>query len=356
MADSNGKPAAPSAKPSKIDQLRQRYEWLDHIIRAAERYTERHGDHYAGAITFFTILSIVPLIMVAFAVAGYVLFERPDLLLELREAIGMNLPPMLADTLDPIIDQAIQARTAVGIFGLLAALYAGIGWMTSLREALGEQWHHRREPPGLVRRVVTDLLALIGLGLALVISFGLTGLASGFARAVLEFLGVADAPLAELMLRVLGVLLSLVANWLIFLWVIAKLPRQRVSWRAAAKAAVLGAVGFEVLKQGFSIYLGLISGSPTAAVFGSALGVLLFVYLVSRLVLFVTAWAATARENRKYDVPDPVPAPAPAVIRPEVVVRRGPDVPTAAGLVGVGAVIGAVVSRGLRTGRNNGAD
>ncbi len=354
MAESDGK----AAKPSKIDEFRQRYAWLDHMVRAAERYTERHGDHYAGAITFFTVLSIVPLIMVAFAVAGYVLFQDPELLLSLREAIGTNLPSGLAETVDPIIDQAIAARTAVGIIGLLGALYAGIGWMTSLREALSEQWHQRREPPGLVRRVMTDLLSLVTLGLALVISLGITGLAGGFARVVLEFLGMGDTPVAEVLLRVVGMLLSLVANWLIFLWVIAKLPRERVSWRAAAKAAVLGAIGFEVLKQGFTIYLGLISASPSGAVFGSALGLLIFIYLVSRLVLFATAWAATAPENQRYEVPEPEPAPAPAVIRPEIVVRRGPDGPTAAGLVGVGALVGAAFGGRIRTalGRRGGGN
>jgi hypothetical protein len=52
----------------------------------------------------------------------------------------------------------------------------------------------------------------------------------------------------------LGVLIGLAANWLIFTWVIARLPRERVALRSAAKVAVLDAVGFEVLKQGMAIY------------------------------------------------------------------------------------------------------
>ena len=35
---------------------------------------------------------------------------------------------------------------------------------------------------------------------------------------------------------------SLAANWLIFLWVIARLPREHATMRSAAKAALLGAV------------------------------------------------------------------------------------------------------------------
>jgi hypothetical protein len=50
--------------------------------------------------------------------------------------------------------------------------------------------------------------------------------------------------------RLLGVLIGLAANWLIFAWVLARLPREHVALRSAAKAAVLGAVGFEVAQAG----------------------------------------------------------------------------------------------------------
>jgi len=52
-----------------LQRLRARHEWLDHLLRAATRYTERHGNHYAAAITFFSVLSLVPLMMIAFAAA-----------------------------------------------------------------------------------------------------------------------------------------------------------------------------------------------------------------------------------------------------------------------------------------------
>ena len=162
-------------KPSKFEQLRARYGWLDHLVRAGARYTERHGDHYAAAITFFSVLSLVPLLMIAFAVAGYVLFFNPSLLDELRPAITENVPGNLADTINPIVDQAIDQRGTVGFVGLLGALYSGIGWMSNLREALSEQWAQVPETPSMPKRLLFDLLALLGLGVALVGSFAITG-------------------------------------------------------------------------------------------------------------------------------------------------------------------------------------
>jgi membrane protein len=330
---------------SKFEQLRERHAWLDHVVRAGERYTERHGDHYAAAVTYFSVLSLVPLLMIAFAIAGFALRAQPDLLAELQSSITKAVPGDLGQTLNGVIDTAIQSAGTVGAFGLLGALYAGIGWMTNLRDALSEQWGRVPEPPPLARRVLVDLLSLLGLGLALVVSFAVTGLATGFARWVLTFLGLSEQAWAQALLALLGLVLGIAANWLIFLWVIARLPREDVGLKSAVRAALLGAIGFEVLKQIMTFYLGAISGSPSAAVFGSFLGLLVFVYFASRFVLFVTAWAATSKENE-----DEAPAevPGPAVIRSEVVVGARPSGGTTAGLLGAGAAAGALGALLLR--------
>jgi membrane protein len=336
------KAAAEPEQPSKFQQLRDRYEWLDHIVRAGARYTERHGDHYAAAVTYFSVLSLVPLLMIAFAVAGFVLRSQPALLDQLRQSITTTVPGGLGDTLNKVVGQAIDSAGTVGAFGLVGALYSGIGWMSNLRDALSEQWAQVPAAPPILKKTLFDLLTLLGLGLALVGSFAITGLASGFASTILGLLGLAEQGWAKFLLGLLGVVLGLVANWLIFLWVIARLPREHSTLRSAARAAVLGAVGFEVLKQIMTIYLKTITNSPTGALFGSFLGLLVFVFFASRFILFVTAWAATAKENEQ---DAPVEVPGPAVIHSEVTVRSGPTGGAAAGLLGVGALGGAALAR-----------
>jgi len=54
-------------------RLRARHEWLDHLSRTGERYFQQRGNHFAAAVTFFSVLTAVPLLMVAFGAAGYVL-------------------------------------------------------------------------------------------------------------------------------------------------------------------------------------------------------------------------------------------------------------------------------------------
>jgi membrane protein len=337
---------ADQPETSKLAALRARHEWLDHLVRAGARYTERHGDHYGAAITYFSVLAMVPLLMIAFAIAGFVLAARPDLLAQLIDGITSAAPGELGTTLKGIVLKSIDSAAAVGVFGLLGALYSGIGWMSNLREALSEQWGQPGKPPAFVKRILVDLLALVGLGLALVVSLAVTAGGTEVGRLLLEEVGLGRYGWARTLIAIVGVLLGLAANWLVFLWVIARLPRQPVSLRSAAKAALFGAIGFEVIKLVMVVYLGAVTRSPAGAAFGSIIGLLIFVFFASRYLLFVAAWAATSRENEPRDRR---PGPLPAVIRTDVTVREGIGAPAAVGLLAAGTVAGWLA--GLRSRR-----
>lgn len=329
--------------PTFLERQREKYPWLDHLVRAGERYTENHGDHYAAAITYFSILALVPLLMVAFAVAGFVLRGNPDLVDQLREGITSAVPGDLGQTLDGVVDTAINRAGAIGLIGLIGALYSGIGWMSNLREALTEQWGQRDEAPPMIKRLAFDLLALVGLGLALVLSFAIASVTGSLGRTLLGLVGLGEVGWAIVLLNVVGFLVGLLGNWLVFLWVIARLPREPVTFASAAKAALIGAVGFAILQRVMVVYLGTIGQSPAGAAFGSILGLLIFIFFTSRFLLFVTAWAASAEENDQ----GPRDIPGPAVIRPQYVVREGPGALASAGLVAAGLIGGALGVRAL---------
>ena len=224
------------------------------------------------------------------------------------------------------------------------ALVTGLGWMTNFRDALSVQWGQGRHPPtSYLRRLGHDLASLIGLDLAIVVSFGLTAFVDGwFARQILGYLGLGGAGWAGWLLELLAVVLGLVSSWLVFLWVFARLPREPVTWRSAIRAAIGAAVGLKVIKRVMVVYLAKVIETPAGAAFGPILGLLIFIFTVSQFVLFLTAWAATARENQ---VEPPVPVPTPAVIRSEVVVRNGLGAGVIAGLLGVGVITGLLGAR-----------
>lgn len=328
--------------PSRVQRLRRRYGWLDRLIRAGERYLRCNGDYYAAAITYFSVLALVPLLMIGFATAGFILAGNPALLSELRVSIADAVPDrQLSDSLNSVVSQSIRSAGAVGAIGLLVALYSGLSWMTALREALSAQWSQAPVTVPLVKRLLFDLLALIGFGAAMAISFGITIVGGRLGRVLAD--GAGDSPLGAVALPAVAAVLSLIANWLVFLWVLARLPRHSVPLRHAISGAVFAAVGFEVLKQVGVLYVSSVTSSPVGAAFGPVLGLLVFAYLTARFVLFVAAWTAAGQDH--LDDVAPPPPPAVAVIRPQVLVRTGIRPASAAALLGIGAFLGWALHR-----------
>lgn len=329
-------------KPGFLDRMRDRYPWFDHLMRAQQRYRDSKGDFFAAGITYFTVFALFPLLMVGFAIAGFVLSRQPDLLAEIDDKIKQTVSGDLGRQLVELVDAAIDSRTSVGVIGLAAAAWAGLGWMANLREALTAMWEQPHGPDGFVRTKLSDLWALLSTFVALVVTLGLTIVSSsGLARNVLGWLGLAHAPGVGVTLWAASVLASLLISWLLFAWMIARLPREQLSIRSAARAGLMAAVGFEVFKQLGSVYLRTVMHGPAGSTFGPVLGLLVFAYITARLVLFATAWAATASET--------VAAEAATVAEPVVVARsEGISARAAFAAGALGALAGVAVSRLFR--------
>ena len=97
----------------------------------------------------------------------------------------------------------------------------------------------------------------------------------------------------------------------------------------------MAAVAFEIFKQVGSIYLKSVVTGPAGATFGPVLGLMVFAYITSRLILFATAWAATTTEVLDAA---PVEPPVGAQITPRVQVREGLGPAGAVTAAAVGAV------------------
>jgi membrane protein len=332
-------------KESFIARQRRQRPWFDHLVRAYEAFDNRYGNHYAAAITYFSVLSLFPLVMIAFAIMGFVLAGDPVALKNLQETIAGAVPSGLDKIINDLVEEAIKQRGTVGIIGLLTAAYSGLGWMSNLRDALTAQWGLEHQDVPFLKRMRSDLLSLLGLGLALAVSFGLTAAGAGLGGLLLDWLGLDDDAWAVFLLRVATIVLALAANWVVFIWVLSRLPRQKVSAKSAVRGAIAAAIGFEILKQAATLFLAGVTSSPAGVVFGPIIGLLIFANLVARFLLFITAWTATAKENVLAAAPEP---PPPAVIRPVMQVRGGPTARDAAGLVGAGALLGLLWRRRSR--------
>jgi membrane protein len=332
------------AKPGILDRLRARFRWLGHVMRAYQRFDERDGGFYAAGLTYYTIFALFPLLMVGFAAFGFLLSRRPQLLNTIDDHIRASVSGALSQQLIDLMNSAIDARTSVGVIGLLTAAWAGVGWISHLRGAVTEMWWDRRiESPGFLRNKLSDLVAMLGTFTVMLATVALSTLGHEAPMgAVLRWLGIPEFSVFNWLFRLFSILISLFVSWLLFTWMIARLPREKVDLVASMRAGLLAATGFELFKQVASVYLRAVLRSPAGVAFGPVLGLMVFSYVTAYLVLFAAAWAATASDDPRAKHVDP---PPPAIIAPRVQLDEGLGTRQTLTAMGLGAVGALAFSR-----------
>lgn len=278
----------------------QRNSVIAHLLRATERFNDRLGNQFGAAITYFSFLSMIPILMLAFAAAGSILASHPTLLQDLFDKILLSISdPTLAATLKNTINTAVQQRTTVGLVGLLVAFYSGINWTGNLREAIiaqsADEWQRAPEhQEKLWVKYFRDFTALIGLLVALVITLAITSVAGSAQQMIISALFLDNVTWLKPAWHLIGLAISVFANYLLFFWIFWRLPRQRPRRSALIRGSLIAAIGFEIIKIIMTWTLPVLVKSPSGAAFGSVLGIMAFFYLFARLTLFCAAWIATA--------------------------------------------------------------
>jgi membrane protein len=284
----------------RIERLRRRRPIVDHVLRMAGHYSAVKGSLQAGAITYFAFLSFFPILALAFALIGYVAGVYSGAQSDLVHAISDVLPGMVSphEAEGKIAITDLQAA-APGIFtvGLLVMLYSGLGWISAMRDALLVVFERPPdEQPSFVKGKLRDLIALILLGVVLILSVTVSGVITSLAEPVLDFLGLEVG--ATPLLWVLAVALGLAANSVLFFAFFKLLGDPEEPMRSLWSGALLGAIGFELLKQLSRFLIASTTDQPAFKAFGIALILLVWINYFSRVVMYAAAWAHTTREAR----------------------------------------------------------
>jgi membrane protein len=285
----------------RIADARERRPLLDQVVRMVEHYGAVRGNIQAGAVTYFAFISFFPILALAFAVIGFVARVYDGAETDLVDAINSVLPGLVGDEEGDLRLSDIR-ESAPGILsiGLVVVLYSGLGWLSSMRDALIVMFDlPEREQPNFVIGKVRDVIALATLGVVLIVSVGVSGVVTGLSEQILEWVGL-GAGLGWL-LSLVAVVIGLAANALLFFALFKILADPGLPRRALWSGAVLGAIGFEVLKQVSQVLLRSTASSPAFQAFGIALILVVWINYFSRVVMYAASWAyvhPTARALR----------------------------------------------------------
>ncbi len=241
----------------------------------------------AAALTYNTILSIVPMVAVGFALfkafGGLKRFEEP-----LKQVVMENLAVGRAAEVGRWLDQFIQNISAGAIagVGVLVLFYSAIGLLTNIEGSINKIWGIERGRPILIRFAIYWCLVTLApplLGLSVSVSARLQS--SAFATAVLAWLPFG---LGKVVLAMSSALSVCIAFTLIYMIV----PATKVRLKAALLGGVVAGLLWSLTKY---IFIVISAGTlKYSAVYG-ALGVLpllmLWIYVSWLIVLFGATFA-----------------------------------------------------------------
>lgn len=278
----------------RIRTARSRRSWVDHAVRAYDRNSEVLGGRLAAAVTYYGFLSFFPLLALAFALVGYVSDVYPGAQDGVTRAVEGAFPSLVGSGEGQIdIQDVIGAKAGAGLIGVAGLLYAGLGWLDALRDSLRRVFGAEVPAYGLLKKKLVDIAVLAMLGVSLLLSLVVSSLATAATAYVLETVGLQDSLVATALLKMLSVTLALALDVVLFAILLSRLTRAHPPWRQVRGAAVLAAVGFEVLKLVGTFLIAKTTSNPLYATFGFVVGLLVWINLNSRLTIFAAAWAAT---------------------------------------------------------------
>jgi membrane protein len=289
-------------------------KWLDrlkskpsvaHLLRAVERFFNRLGDQFGAAITYFSVLALIPILLFAFAVLGFVLTVlRPDLINTIVDAFAGavgTVDPATRQQLVGLVTDTLSNWRGVGIVALLSAVYSGAGWMDSLKRAVRAQWRPdfgmAENQGSIIKWTLVNLVTLVGLIVLIAVTFALASISTALADDLVSLMGLDEIGWLSPVLRIVPIIFSVGAGWLLFIYLFTVLPEDREPWPVVRRGALIGAIGLGVLQYSTGLLFTLFARNSAASIFGPVIVLMLFFNIFAQLILFVAAWIATASQE-----------------------------------------------------------
>ncbi|MBT5264801.1 MAG: YihY family inner membrane protein [Rhodospirillaceae bacterium] len=278
---------------SRIGQIGR--EVIAYVGYALVRFHRDRGTQAASALTYTTLLALVPLLAIAFSIfAAFPVFE--GVRVQMENTVFDNLVPEIGDVVREQLGVFLANTTQLGVVGIVALGLSAILLLATIESTLNRIWRVKRPRPFLVRLLV--FWAVLTLG-PLLMSAAMTVTASTFAiahdlasQAGLDGVSVAVGGgwLAGTGHKTIAVILQTLAFTAVYLLV----PNRRVALRDAVVGGLIAGILFEVLKGGFGWYM---KAFPTyQTIYGAMSAVpifLIWVYFSWAVVLLGAVFAAS---------------------------------------------------------------
>ncbi len=263
--------------------MRARYAAFFALLKdAALKWNADNCLRLGASLSYYTIFSLFPLILVILAIVQLLLKNSESARDAILDAL-MQVTGGFRDEFLSALEAAQQSRRASGAIGAIM-LFLGASWVFGeLVSAFNIIW--RLEAPE--RGGPFEFLRATVFSFALVLSVAFLLLAAMIISAVLAALGAVlkQLPGGALLWGVVSATINLGVLTLIFALLLKYLPQTQVAWGDVWLGATLTAVLWTLLQSAIAYYIALSSYKDYGAV-GAILALVAWVYLSSQVLFF----------------------------------------------------------------------
>jgi membrane protein len=260
---------------------------LFHLFReTVSEFGEDKATRLAAALSYFTVFSIAPLLIIIIAIAGAVLGEA-DVQRQLQTQISGMLGEEAAGEIETLIQNVRKPSESIPAtaISLVTLLFGAIGVFAQLQDALNTVWGVTPAPNAgimsMIRQRILSFGMVLVVGFLLLVSLVVNALLAGLEQFMIGLL-----PGMEVLLHILNLVISFGIITLLFAMIYKFLPDVDIEWRDVWIGAAFTALLFTIGKFAIGMYLGRSGVASAYGAAGSLVVILLWVFYSAQILLF----------------------------------------------------------------------
>jgi membrane protein len=273
---------------------------LSYLFReAAKLWVERDAFQHAGALAFYTLFSLAPLVIILVTIVGTVYGEEAA-----SGEISAGISDLVGEQAAAAVEDAVrrsrpeEAGILPTLLGVGALLFGATTVFAQMQSSLNQFWGVRAKPTrsGVLTFLTVRLLSLsmvLIIGFLLLMSFAVSLAITGILEYAEHWI-----PVPPVLIAAVDLAVSLLVTSLLFGMIFKVLPDVRLQWRDVWRGALFTAILFVLGQYLISLYLTHVAPTSTYGAAGSLVMVLFWVYYSSLILFFGTSLAKVAILHR----------------------------------------------------------
>ncbi|MDM0034254.1 YihY/virulence factor BrkB family protein [Variovorax sp. J22P271] len=254
--------------------------------KAVGAWVDDYAPSMGAAISYYTIFSLAPLLVIVIAIAGALFGHdaaQAQIVAQVSGLVGQEGAAAVEALLRSVADP--ERGLIAGLISVVVLLVGATTVFAELQSALDRIWHvpEKEKPSGVWSMLRARLLSfglILGLAFLLIVSLMVS---AGLAAFDGWFGGL--VPGWEVVLQSLNELISVAIIALLFAMIFKLMPTAPIAWRDVWIGATVTAILFELGKFAIGMYLGKSGVRESFAAAGSLVVLVAWVYYAAQIFL-----------------------------------------------------------------------